>query len=735
VQLHLAVPAWVPPAIAAVALLVQPSLVAAQTAAGVPREVVPRQIGRSLDVDGRLDEEEWRLAPVVDEFTQQEPAEGEPASERTEVRLLYNARWLFIGVRAFDSDPGGIIATEMRRDAERVFDEDNFQVIIDTFRDSRSGYMFVTNPLGAKLEQQVFEEGEGGGRGTTSNVNLNWNGVWHAAARQTAEGWDAELAIPLVTLRFPVAEQQRWGINFMRNIRRKNEQVFWMPIPRAFSITRVSLAGTLSGMTALDRGLDLRIKPYLLSGGRRNRLGGVSTDKLLRDAGLDVKYGVGSGLNLDLTVNTDFAQAEADEQQVNLTRFSLFFPEKRDFFLENAGQFNVGAQGNDRLIDLFFSRRIGLSDAGQVVPIVGGGRLSGKVGRHNLALLDVHTDESPAAPAENFLVARYSRDLLRRSKIGGLFINKEEIAGAGFNRTIGADTTFVPHRSITVNGFVAKTSSDGLHGRDTAFYTRAAWLDRRWNTYAEYADIDENFNAEVGFVPRVGIRTTKVHVERNPRPGRYGIRVLEPMFNVTYTTDQENRLLTRRFHHMVGVGFENGARAIVWYNKWFEQLDAPFEIRSGVVIPSGAYRFGEWLFSYSSDPSRRVYQRLAYAPQTFYDGTRKDVELTLGLRATSRMAAELEYRRNDVDLPWGDFVVDLGILRFDVALSPALTVRTLSQYNSSTRQLTTSARLNFIYRPGSDLYLVYDDLWREARGAPEVRNRQLVLKLTYLLSR
>ncbi len=718
-----------------VAVLASPAgLRAALTAE--PRDIEPRLVERPPEIDGRLDEEAWSMAPVIDDFTQQEPAEGEPASERTEVRLLYNSRWLFIGVRAFDSDPAGIIATEMRRDSERLLEEDNFQVILDTFRDSRSGYMFVTNPLGAKLEQQVFEEGDGGGRGSTSNVNINWNGVWHAAARRTAEGWDAEMAIPLVTLRFPVAERQRWGINFMRNIRRKNEQVFWAPIPKAYSITRVSLAGTASGMTSLDRALDLRIKPFLLAGGQRNRVGPLVADKGLRDAGLDIKYGLGSSLNLDLTLNTDFAQAEADEQQVNLTRFSLFFPEKRDFFLENSGQFNVGSQGRDRLFDLFFSRRIGLSEQGQVVPIIGGGRLSGKAGRHNIALLDVQTDEAFGGHGENFFVARYSRDVLQRSKVGGLFINKEETGGAGFNRTLGADTTLVPHQNFTVNALIAKTASEGVDGRDTALYARAAWLDRRWNVYAEYADIDDNFNAEVGFVPRIGIRTTKVHVERNPRPGRYGIRILEPMFNITYTTDQQNRLLTRRLHHMVGISFEDGSRAIVWYNRWFEQLDAPFEIRQNVVIPSGAYRFGEWLFSYTSDPSRRLYYLVEYAPQTFYGGTRTDTRLTLGLRATSRVATEFEYRRNDVDLPRGAFVVDLGILRFDVALSPRLTVRTLSQYNSYTRQLTTSARLNFLYRPGSDLYLVYDDVWREdAPGVAQLRNRQLVLKLTYLLSR
>jgi hypothetical protein len=285
-----------------------------------------------------------------------------------------------------------------------------------------------------------------------------------------------------------------------------------------------------------------------------------------------------------------------------------------------------------------------------------------------------------------------------------------------------------------VNSFLAKTSTPGIDGGDLGFFSRAAFLDSRWNAYAEYTDLQDNFNAEVGFVPRVGIRTSKVHVERNPRPNKYGIRLLEPMINMTYTTDQHNRLLSRRVHHMVGTRFQNGAYLNVIYNRSFEWLEAPFRIQRGVTIPVGAYRFGEWDFTFNSDPSRRVYQRFSFSPQTFYDGTRTDVSAAIGLRASSQFAAEAQYTRNDVDVPWGAFVVDLARVRLDLAVSPRMTVRTLSQYNSSTRQLTNSIRLNFIYRPGSDLYVVYDELRADPRGAPELRNRQLVLKMTYLLS-
>ena len=389
--------------------------------------VAPVRVESGPQIDGRLDEEVWLQAAVIDEFVQQEPAEGEPATERTVVRLLYDAQALYIGVEAYDTEPDGVIATEMRRDSLRLLDEDNFQVILDTFHDRRSGYMFVTSPLGAKLEQQVAEEGEGGWRGRNSNnVNINWDGVWDVVSHRTADGWVAEIAIPMVTLRFPRTEQQVWGVNFMRNIRRKNEQVFWAPISKEYTLTRVSLAGTMTGITGVNRGMDLRLTPYALAGGRQDRLERGFDGSGFNNYGLDVKYGIASGLNLDLTLNTDFAQVEVDEQQVNLTRFPLFFPEKRDFFLENAGMFNVGARGSGfgRMADLFFTRRIGLSDRGQPIPIVGGARLTGKVNRHNVAAMNITTQSAFGNPGDSFFVGRYSRDILARSKVGGIVINK-----------------------------------------------------------------------------------------------------------------------------------------------------------------------------------------------------------------------------------------------------------------------------------------------------------------------
>ncbi|MAG70404.1 MAG: hypothetical protein CL471_08970 [Acidobacteria bacterium] len=694
------------------------------------------RIDEAPTIDGRLDEAVWQDAPVVEQFTQQEPLEGEAATERTEVRMLYDSSNLYIGVRAFDSDPEGIIATEMRRDSQQMLNEDNFQFIIDTFNDSRSGYMFATNPLGAKLEQQIFEEGEGSGFfGPNSNINIDWDGVWNVRSRRTEAGWVAEIAIPMRTLRFIPGESQSWGINFMRLIRRKNESVFWAPIPKAYSLTRVSLAGSLDGLEALSQGVDLRIKPFVVAGGEGERVDGEIEGSGLGEVGLDMTYGVTSGLNLDVTVNTDFAQVEVDEQQVNLTRFSLFFPEKRDFFLENAGLSTVGAlTPRLKTADLFFSRRVGLSDRGQPVPIIAGGRLTGKSGRNNIAVMDIQTDDAFGESGENFLVSRYGRDVFAKSKVGGMFINKQSADGSSFNRTMAVDTA-LSFGNLSVNSFMAKTSSPDITTGDMAYYGRVGWLSPIWNLWAEYSDIQDNFNAEVGFVPRTGIRSTQFMFAPTPRPKRFNIRTLLPMYNLLYTTDQNNRLVTRRAHWMVGFQMEDGSFINLIYNDRLEGLDLPFQIAPGVIIPPGSYNFGEPQFMFNSNPARRFYYQLRYVPQTFFDGTRTDYNVTLGLRPSSRFAVEARYVRNDVELPYGAFEVNLGILRVDYALSPSTTIRSLIQYNSSTNRLSTSVRFNMRYTPGSDFYITYDEA-RDTFGRDIfLRNRQLVVKLDYLIAR
>ena len=686
-------------------------------------------------IDGVLDDQAWGQAALIDEFVQQEPLEGAPATERTEVRVLYDGANLYIGVLAFDSSPERVTATEMRRDGSQITNEDSFQIILDTFMDSRSAYMFVVSPLGAMLDQQVSREGEGSARGASSNINLEWDGVWDASARRTPEGWAAEVRIPMVTLRFPNSSPQSWGINFMRNIPHLNEVVFWAPIPLPYGITRVSLAGTLSGLEGLSQGRDLRIKPFVVTGGEAERTDGVSTRSISRDMGLDLKYGITPSLNLDVTLNTDFAQAEVDNEQVNLTRFPLFFPEKRDFFLENAGQFNVGTTGSGQRADLFFTRRIGIDESGGQVPIIGGVRMTGKVGQNDVAVMDIQTDDAFGQPGQNFLVTRYSRDILSRSEVGGIVVNRQATSGGDYNRIYAADAAFAFGSSLRINGFLAQSQTPEISSGEGAGYFRAHWLSDSWDIYFDHVDLGDNFNPEVGFVPRVGVRSTKLHINRTPRPDFLGIRVMTPMWHMVYTTDQAGRLVYRELHHMIRVTFENSASFMIIYNRDFERIDVPFSVQ-GFSIPAGKYNFYDLRVGFNSNPSRQVSYGITYRPQGFYGGNRKDLSLNLGSRITSKFSAAVQYARNDVDLPAGDFVTQVGALRVDYAFSPTLSLRTLTQYNSSRNQWSTSARFRYIYRPGSDLYIVYDEVRRDINGIPveEFRDRRLIIKATYLLS-
>jgi hypothetical protein len=692
-------------------------------------------------IDGTLDEAVWQSANVIDTFVQQEPNEGQPATDRTEVRILYDSGHLYIGIHAYANE--AVTATEMRRDADRLFDEDNFQVILDTFNDSRNGYMFLTTPLGAKLEQQIFDEGEGGGRGTTANVNRNWDGVWDAAARVVTDGWTAEMSIPVTSVRFAPSDEQTWGVNFERHIRRKNESALWSPIPKAYTLTRVSQAGQLQGLRGLNLGWDLKLKPFVVGGAQylQSTPALKNTDPI-HDIGLDARYGVTAGLNLDLTVNTDFAQVEVDEQQVNLTRFGLFYPEKRDFFLENSNFFTMGTgsafTSAQVQTDLFFSRRIGLSESGQPVPIYGGARLAGKSGANNIGVLDIQTDDAFGKPGDNFFVSRYSRDILKRSRVGALFINKESVNGSDhYNRTMGVDANLAIGRNMQVNSYLAKTATPGRGGNDMAFYGRIAYRDPKWNLWLNYLDVQENFNAEAGFVQRTGIRTTKAYISPTPRPKTGNIKLMEPMYVLTYITDQTNRLVGRQNHFMHGTTLRDDSFINVIFQQTLDVLDRPFRIQPTVVIPVGSYQMNEAIFTYNTSPGKRFYERLTWSPTQFYGGTRQTLTAAAGVRASSRLSTEVQFNRNDVKMPWGNFLVNLTTMRVDYTFSPRMTIRSLTQYNTSTHEFSNNVRFNFIHRPGSDLYVVYNDLSQTGLPADIFgkKDRQLVVKATYLMQR
>src|SRR5918993_1571326 len=486
-------------------------------------------------IDGDvLGDPAWANATPITGFTQEQPNEGEPVSERTEVRVLFTNDTLYIGAVMHDSEPSGIVISDARRDSP-LDDTDSFQVIVDTYRDRQNGFVFGTNPAGVEYE------GQGGGGlgpgqmqqgGSGAGFNINWDAAWVVRTSVGEHGWSAEFAIPFRTLRYPASADQTWGINFQRNIRRKNERSYWAPIPRQFNLYRLSLAGSITGVqTPPPR--NFRITPYALGNVFESGVRPVGTDTDY-DFGGDVKYSITPSLTLDATVNTDFAQVEVDDQQVNLDRFTLFFPEKRPFFLENAGFFSVGNPGE---VDLFFSRRIGLGDSGEEIPILGGGRVSGKVGLWNVGILDMQTEEVGAEPSNNFGVLRVSRELPNRSAFGGIFVNR---AGSGdvapdndHNRTYAVDGKWGIGRNSLLSGFLAKTDTPGIESDDHAFNLRGRILYPHWDLDAGYQEVGEQFNPEVGFLSRRGYRKPDVRVMTRFRPKAF-LKLQEIRPHATY---------------------------------------------------------------------------------------------------------------------------------------------------------------------------------------------------------
>ena len=695
--------------------------------------ITARAIGNRIVIDGELDEAEWDLAEPVSDFFQQEPATGEPVSERTEVRLLYNDEFLYVGIYCFDSQGSkGIVLSGMRRDFN-PFDGDVFNIALDTFNDDRNGYLFTTSPVGAKHDSQI---GDNGGK-----INPNWDGIWYAQSKITESGWQGEMAIPFKTLRFRNTEQQVWGVNFQRRIRRKNENSMWAAVPRPYSISRLSPAGKLEGLGGIRPGRNLYVKPYISLPVTRRQEDDVDFEP---DVGLDVKYGLSSELTLDLTVNTDFSQVEADNQQINLTRFSLFFPEKREFFLENRSFFQFGPTGTRgplgayRDLIPFFSRRIGLFQ-GSPVPIWGGARLSGRISDYTLGLLSIQVDDFQEVPSTNFSVVRVHRDLFRTSNIGVIFVNKQKVDG-DFNRTYGADANFTFYNRMDVSSFFVKTSTPGVPDKDMAGFFSLGWKSQLMTAEAAYLLIQENFNAEVGFVPRVGVRKTTGSFSLRPRPRERipSIREFEPSISVIYLTDPDNVLETRTIDSSFTIRFQYGSSISFGVQSNFERLTDVFTIRSDpdgdpakdIEILEGDYPFNVFNLSLSSDRSRMFSGNFSAETGDFYDGDKSSYRFGLRFQIQPWFRTELSWSHDDVNLPSGDFYTDLISATLNYNFNPSMFVNALIQYNSESREIRSNIRFNLIHKPLSDFFLVYN----EGRSSTnEVRERALIAKVTYLV--
>jgi hypothetical protein len=687
-------------------------------------------------LDGILDEPAWRDADRISGFRQQEPLEGEPATEDTEVRVLYDGEYLYIGVRAFDSQPDRIIARQLERDSRLGLarfgpsgGDDAIEIILDTFLDRRNAYYFATNPQGVLTDGLITDESE--------DVDLNWDAVWDVRARTTAEGWSAEFQIPLRSIRFPARDGgHTWGFNVQRVIVRKNEQNLWTSWSRDNEgLTRVSRAGELTGLQSLPGGLDLYIKPYVLGEAGRDYVerpdGDVAWDGAI---GLDAKLGLASGQVLDLTVNTDFAQVEADDEQVDLTRFNLFFPEKREFFLENAGIFEFGAPGF-RVPDilLFFSRRIGLA-AGQTVPILAGGRFTGRAGRQTLGFLNVVTgrEEDLDAPLTNFTVGRVKRDMGQRSYVGGIVTSRLEEGGAS-NLAGGVDWNFWLSSQLALEGFYARTTDSQRGGDDyslqaTLDYT-GDWLGWR----VEHLEVGPDMLPGIGFIRRTDIAQTSGSLRLSPRPPINGLRKIDIRNSLDYIASVSTRgLLDRRWEIDISPELDSGDEAGFEIAYEFQRLDSEFELAPDVIVPPGDYETWNFGAEVNTSSARPISVEVGGGVGGFWGGERWGAGAEIAFNSP-HFGFALGYDHNDVDVPDGAFTTDLVRGRIKLAASTRLFGNALVQYNSQSGSFSANVRINWIHRPGSDLFIVFNERRDVVGSRWNPDSRAFVVKLTYLM--
>ena len=711
-------------------------------------------------IDGKVNEAVWQNVQPYATFTQQDPIEGDPASEKTEVRVIVGKGNLYISVIAFDGDPSKIIVSQARRDAS-LSETDSIVLVLDTFNDNQNAFVFGTNPLGIEYDGQVAREGQssgvsvgGGGaagtqRGGISAFNPNWDGDWSVKSQITDRGWETELAIPLKTLRYQTGTNQTWGFNVMRNIRHKNEQVYLASIPRGFDIYRVSLAAKMSGLDLPPR-RDIKLIPYGLSSVNKDYTrSGDNLDENF-DFGVDLKWGVRPNLTVDVTYNTDFAQVEADEEQVNLTRFDLFFPEKRPFFLENASTFQFG---NPQQIDLFFSRRIGLSAAALPIDIRGGGRLSGKVGGWNVGLLDIQADDVESAngsiigPANNFSVIRMQREV-GRSSYGAIFVNRQGFGQAAvaedWNRAYGFDANIQVTQNQRVSAFIARTDTPadrrtGPKGSDYSGRGFYNFTNNLWQVSGGYSQVGDNFNPEVGFLPRRGYRRPEFRAFFQPQPKSIPwIRRVAPHVSYTSYYDFDGDLQTENWHiHPLEIQPRQGGRFGWGVDYAKDNPAAPFTVfnREGnrVTIPAGQYDWYQNFFEYLHNPSARVTGTLRYRIGQYYDGDFNSLEVTSELRITPKAVASVGWTRQDVDLPYGSFVNYLLPVKANYSFTTLINLSALVQYNGQTGLVSSNVRFAWLNRSGTGLFVVYNDR-RDVLSstALETLGRSFVVKYTRL---
>jgi len=674
----------------------------------------------------------WSSVTPTGDFLQQNPDTGHPASQRTEVYFATMAHTLYIGVVCYDDDPDKIIIADSRRDSS-LEESDSFQIILDTYRDELTAFVFGTNPVGIQYDGQVTREGEGGAF-SAGGFNKNWDGVWEVETAISEIGWSAELAIPFTSLRYPRDDNQTWSINMQRNIRRRNETGFWAPVPLQFSLYRLSLAGTLGGLTVPSQ-RNLKLMPYALGSTTQYEPEDVE-DESVFDIGIDLKWSITPSLTLDATVNTDFAQVEADDLQINLNRFNLFYPEKRPFFLENAGSFSVGVSEE---IELFFSRRIGIGPEGEIIPINYGARLTGKMAKHyNVGALAMRTDGIEGINTGNdFGVIRISRDLANRSYIGGIITTRQGTGSvdsqSDSNSTYGIDGRWGIGEYGLVQGFVAKTDTPGVEEDEHAFRLGGTYDTAKWSFSANYTEVADGFNPEVGFLNRRGYRKPDAFVLRRIRPKKMGgLLEIRPHASYRGYWNFEGFQETGFLHLDAHWEWRNAYQLHTGVNFTREGVTEPFEIYPGVIVPPGTYDNSEAQLVFFTDQGAPASFEIRSHIGGFFGGDRISLTPSFNFRIGDTFNAELSWNYNDIDLPEGAFRTNLGRLRLSYSFTTMISLQALIQYNDKADIWAANLRLAWLRTANSGLYIVYNELQEINGVATEIPNRSLTIKYSYL---
>jgi hypothetical protein len=692
-----------------------------------------------FQLDGKLDESVYRELRPGSDFIQEEPTEGEPATEKTEIWVFFDDDNVYVGARMWETQPERMVVNEMRKDSPNVFQNENLTVVFDTFYDRRNGVGFVINPIGGRQDGQI----------TNERWNRDWNTIFDFGVGTFDGGWTAELAIPFKSLRYRPGASQFWGFNARRVSKWKNEFSNLALVPTAgvgSGVYRTSLAATLVGLEVPPGSKNLEIKPYAISNltTDRNATPRIAND-VSGDIGMDVKYGITQNLIADFTYNTDFAQVEADEQQVNLTRFSLFFPEKREFFLENPGLFafggvatvNSGGPSSDAPM-LFYSRRIGLNQ-GRVVPLEAGGRLTGRIGRYTLGLVNIQTGEEDVSRSRstNFSVLRLKRDILRRSSVGFIGTGRSvTMTGNGSNAVYGVDGAFSFYENIEFNTYWARTRTTGRSGDDQSYRASFVYGADRYGVEMERLAVGANFNPEVGFVRRYDMRRSSGLLRFSPRPrANRVVRRYSYTASLDYTENGVGLLETRDAEGQFAIEFQNSDRFTATYGDGYELLPSPFRIAPGIILPVGGYDSERMRVQMTLGTQRVVSGNFFAEYGTFYSGHRKTAGFTSGrVKLTSQLSVDPTYSVNKVRLLEGSFTTHLAGSRVTYSMTPLMFASALLQYNSTNHTVAANVRLRWEYRPGSELFVVYNEERDTLRPSfPDLANRAFIVKINRLL--